>query len=262
MPQPSDLYATMGAPGIYQSSTSSSSFLQQLPHVYVHPPDEEDIRFYCVFRGGPPSPTSFNSFYEGSSNSPIYAEFGHDLYRHDPFQQTRLVRPLISNWNVMYDAIPASPDATSTSRRSSSESDLGYEDDDGASIDEHGHDEATAQSQDENIPGRPASRRSSIFGDRPVDPHIETNKATVLLAERRSDSFRSKAMTMLRRIGGSNPSIDEAHQSVSHREYESWFELDGQNAKRKRSQGTLPLHGQIIKTKIDIGITSPLLLEF
>lgn len=138
----------------------------------------------------------------------------------------------------MYDAMPASPDATSTSRQSSSESDLGYEDDDGTSIDEHGHDEDAAQSQDENIPGRPASRRSSIFGDRPVDPHIETNKATVLLAQRRSDSFRSKAMTMLRRIGGNNPSVDEAHQSVSHREYESWFELDGQNTKRKRSQGT------------------------
>ena len=63
MPRPSDLYATLGEPGVYQATSWTPC---ALPNVFVCPPEEDDEDVFCLFHSGSASPSAFEAFYRNS----------------------------------------------------------------------------------------------------------------------------------------------------------------------------------------------------
>lgn len=286
MPRQSDVYATLGAPGIYQA-TPCIPF--RLPNVYVFPPEEDDQDAYCLFHSGSASPTAFESFYghpvytQRDPNSPTFTDLralNHALSYFQPSTAYGSARhgPM-SSWESeerIQNPPPSRNFSGSTMSSASSRSSLSDSLRGGSAADAESHIRSNARYHVETKEGdeeqlwpeesTATSRRSSVFGDRDYDlsnyrgrgedQPVSKKAQTVTLKSRAVTALKGFGHAMTRRLEG-DALVSECRKEDrnAHAEpaiQESWFEpSDG--LRRKRSRRTL---GRLLGSRSNVDIHS------
>jgi hypothetical protein len=256
MPRPSDVYATLGAPGVYPATPCTPS---QLPDVYLFPPEEDDEDVHCLFRSGSASPATFESFFrypvysQRDTHNPTFTDlraFDHAL---SYFQRQSAARSggrcgLGSSWEHKEGIqgisrnYPLSTVSSASSRSSLSDSFRGSSEVEGETtiysntrylIEPNGPHEEQWQDQHQH-----PSRRSSIFGDRPPDYETLQSRAREdlpVLKKSQTMSLRARAAMALKGWSGATPRrLGHAPDVLERRGgegadaepavHESWFE--------------------------------------
>jgi hypothetical protein len=275
MPRPSDVYATLGAPGVYQATSSCTSF--RLPNVYVSPPEEDNQDAYCLFHAGSASPTAFESFYrhpactQSDPNSPTFTDLGtldHVLSyfqrqssaygnaKHGPRSSWEpeewIQSPPPRNFPGSTASPASSRSSLSDSLRNSSatvaEAHIRSDARHLVETEEEQHGEQRWQEM-----STPPSRRSSVFSDRPPQYDISkcpareedqpaSKKAqTMTLRSRAAMALKGLGDAMTRRLEGDVSVSERRKHEYAHEEHaihESWFE-PSEGLRRKRSRRTL-----------------------
>ncbi|KAF8510230.1 hypothetical protein BU17DRAFT_98293 [Hysterangium stoloniferum] len=259
MPRPSDLYATLGAPGMYQA-TPTNWISYQLPCVYVFPPEEDNQKVLCLFQAGSASPAPYQSFYDVPDEDPFssdHIEFERGLRRRNPKVTYRS-----HNWRapeqVTTTSLGSGSSISSASTRWSSDS-MADQPDQAAIFlnqpcDMNLSDHLDDHWQETHVPIRPASRRSSVFGDRPSNHEVpevggqdEISQSGICRSPSLSMSIKNKAATALKAMGGSRSRRREGESRRTENAsesamdprpdptYGSWFESDLLPPQRKKN---------------------------
>ncbi|KAF8589943.1 hypothetical protein K439DRAFT_1612243 [Ramaria rubella] len=259
MPRPSDVYATLGAPGLYQSTPWTP---YQLPNVYVFPPEEDNQDVFCLFHSGLATPTPYESFFghkafiQGGPNTPPRTDTLDEALSHIPSRPSSHSHSPRRSTGESWEHVarpthnyPSSSASSASSQSSSSDS-------------AHGHpaieppsspysDAICLVQNNEQLTqreplSRSISRRSSIFGDRPPDYDSEAVETSA--RDENQSEAPSKAQTMTIRSRAAiafkvftsarsrRPDCQTAGADVDLGPaiYESWFEPEPPQKKRNR----------------------------
>ena len=293
MPRPSDVYATCGAPGVYQATPCTPS---RLPNVYVFPPEEDKQDVYCLFHSGSALPTTFESFYshpvytQRDSNSPTLTDLKaldhalsylqrHSATNNNPRygpgggweHEQRIQTTSCDYYMRSIASSPSSPSSFSESLRGSSEIEA-----ETSVYSSAGHGgEAEGQREDQwQYQPNPPSRRSSVFGERPPDyeilePRVREDEQPVV-KKMQTMTFKSRAAMALKGLGnamarcleGQAPIIPEHGGSDGGPAiHDNWHEP--KLLRRKRSlQDPLHSHVDIPSYRTDVRLeVAPTLLS-
>ena len=291
MPRPTDVYATLGAPGVYQATPSAS---YRLPTVYVVPPEEDNQDVFCLFHSESTSPATFESFYRhplytrGNSNSPTFTDLRaldhaltylqrqsalHNRVEHGPRSvwEHEERRPHPSrNYSSSTTSSTSTRSSFSDVLRGSSAIEAETRNHSNARYLFQADGQYAERWQDQS---KPVSRRSSVFGDRPLDYDVSepcsgaggedqpVSKAQPMtLRGRAAMALKGLggAVSSLRRPDGHIPMVPECkkEEERAHGEaevYKSWFEPERLRGKRSRRSLARPLGSH---PNVDIHVVS------
>ena len=264
------MYATLGAPGVYQATPCAPS---RLPNVYVFPPEEDNQDVYCLFNSGSASPTTFESFYshpvytQRDPNSPTLTDLKaldhaisylqrHSATHNGPGGRSWKHDERIQTTSGIY---PRSTASSASSRSPLLES-LGGPLEIEAETVVYSNSRHLGEGQrGENwqYQSNLSSRRSSVFGDRPLDYEAPESciRGDDQLASRKSQttSFRSRAAMAFKALGGAMTGRSEAQAPITpehgaedrpavHERFEP------RSLRKKRSRRTL---AQLLNSHVD-----------